>query len=168
MDRRIFNVHTWSFLSMRIHTGDGHTDESAQQFWLEKKKNSQICLVLLTGFEPWVFGSPRVRRSTNWATPSPQWRLNILVSLLHHRSIQIKFKKNIVWPLLLFLSVLTHLPTLYYCTVGYKQFKKTISSKIHEHFPLAWVCVRCCILATSPKTPNVKVNLMRNNELHCQ
>ena len=47
MDYRIFNMWTWSFLSMHIHTGVGHTDKSAQHFWL---KNSQVFLVLLVGF----------------------------------------------------------------------------------------------------------------------
>ena len=32
MDYRIFNVRTWSFLCVHIHTGFGHTDESAQHF----------------------------------------------------------------------------------------------------------------------------------------
>ena len=69
MDYRIFNMRTWSFLCMRTHTGVGHTDnESAPHFYSEKL--SQIFLVLLTGFKPWVFGS-RVWRFTNWATLSP-------------------------------------------------------------------------------------------------
>ena len=37
MDYRIFNVCTWSFLCVRIHTGVWHTDsKSAQHFWLRK------------------------------------------------------------------------------------------------------------------------------------
>ena len=72
MDYRICNMRTWSFLCVSIHTGVGHTDnESAQHF--DSEKLSQIRLVLLTGFEPRVFGS-RVRRSANWTTPSlRQW-----------------------------------------------------------------------------------------------
>ena len=31
MDYRIFNVHTWSFLCMRIHTGVGHTNNESSQ-----------------------------------------------------------------------------------------------------------------------------------------
>ena len=73
IDYRIFNVRTWSFLCVRIyiHTGVGHTadSESAQYFWLGNW-NSPIFLVLLTGFDPSSFGA-WVRRSTNWATPSP-------------------------------------------------------------------------------------------------
>ena len=56
-------VSDHSYACVCIHTGVGHTNsESAQHFWLSK---TQVFLVLLTGFEP------RVRRSTNWATPSP-------------------------------------------------------------------------------------------------
>ena len=55
MDYRIFNVRTWSFVSVRIHTGVGHTDESAQHF--DSEKLSQIFLVLRMGFKPLVFGS---------------------------------------------------------------------------------------------------------------
>ena len=55
---------TWSFLRVRIHTNT----ESAQH--LDSEKLLQLLCVLLTGFEPQVFGS-LVRRSTNWATPSP-------------------------------------------------------------------------------------------------
>ena len=68
MDYKVFNVRTRAFLCIRVHTGVGHTDESAQHFWLETL--SQICLVFLTVFEHRVFGS-QVQRSTNWATPSP-------------------------------------------------------------------------------------------------
>ena len=70
MDYRIFHVCMWSFLCMRMHTGVGHTDsESAQHF--DSEKLSQIFLVLLTGFEPWVIRS-WVRRSANWASLSPR------------------------------------------------------------------------------------------------
>ena len=68
MDYRIFNVCTWSFSRVRIHTRVGHTiNQSAQHFDSENSYN--VFLVLLAGFEPRVFGS-RVRRSTHWATPS--------------------------------------------------------------------------------------------------
>ena len=37
MDYRIFNVHAWSFLCVRVHTGVGQNDsESAPCFWLGK------------------------------------------------------------------------------------------------------------------------------------
>ena len=49
---------------MRINTGVGHTDsESAEHFSTRKCPHIVVC-VLLTGFEPLVFGY-RVRRSTN-------------------------------------------------------------------------------------------------------
>ena len=56
---RNFNVHTWTFVCASIiHMGVGHTDsKSAQPFDLEK----QVFLVLLTGFEPSIFGSPGQR-----------------------------------------------------------------------------------------------------------
>ena len=62
MDYKIFNVR--ALLCMCIHTGVGHTDESAQHY---TRKNSQICLVLRTGFEPLLMESigSRGRRSTN-------------------------------------------------------------------------------------------------------
>ena len=44
MDCRIFNVRTWSFLCVRIHTGIRHTDESAQYFWLEKTLTIVSCV----------------------------------------------------------------------------------------------------------------------------
>ena len=57
VDCRIFNVRTWSFLCVRIHTGIGHTDsESAQHVLLGKTLTNCSC-VLLTGFEPRDFGS---------------------------------------------------------------------------------------------------------------
>ena len=56
MDCRIFNVRTWLFLCVCIHTGVGHTgNESAQHSDLEKL--SQFFLLLRTGFKPLVFGS---------------------------------------------------------------------------------------------------------------
>ena len=71
MDYRMFNVRTWSFLCVRIHAGLG-TPTVSQHTIFDSEKLSQIVLVLLTqtGFEPPVFGY-RVRRCTNWATPSP-------------------------------------------------------------------------------------------------
>ena len=82
MDYWIFKVRTWSILCVRIHMGVGHTDESDQQYWLGK----QIFLVLLTGFEPWVFGS-QVRRSTNWATPPRKSNRHNFISIANQRSI---------------------------------------------------------------------------------
>ena len=73
MDYRIFNVHMWSLLCVHIYTqGLGTLTTSRHIF--DSEKLSQIVLVLPIGFEPQVFGS-LVRRSTNWATPSPemQW-----------------------------------------------------------------------------------------------
>ena len=49
----------------------------ASQHNILTRKNSQISFVLLTGFEPWFFGS-LVRHSTNWASPSPQGRILFL------------------------------------------------------------------------------------------
>ena len=43
-DYRIFSVHMWLFLCVRIHTGVGHTNsESAQHFWLGKARNFFLC-----------------------------------------------------------------------------------------------------------------------------
>ena len=72
MDYRILYMHTWSFICVRLHTwGVGGTPTASQHNIFDSQKLSQIFLVLLTqaGFEPPVFGY-RVRRSTNWATPS--------------------------------------------------------------------------------------------------
>ena len=53
--RRIFNVRTWSFFCVRIHTGVGHTTPTTNQRNIfDLKKPAQICLMLLTGFEPRV------------------------------------------------------------------------------------------------------------------
>ena len=83
MDYRIFNVHKWS-LCVRIHTRVGHTDgESVQQF-LTWKNYHIFFLVLVTGFEPRVFGS-RVWHSTNWATPSPHLTLSLNWGSLERR-----------------------------------------------------------------------------------
>ena len=66
IDYRIFNVRTWLFVCVRVHTGVGHTDcESAHRFWFGKTPTQ-------AGFDPlifWIFGSG-IRRSSNWATPS--------------------------------------------------------------------------------------------------
>ena len=43
MDYRIFNMHTWSFLCVRIHTGVEHTDESAQHFSPKKTHKFFLC-----------------------------------------------------------------------------------------------------------------------------
>ena len=44
MDYKIFNVRTWSFLRVRIHTGVGHTDsESAQHVWLGQTLTNRSC-----------------------------------------------------------------------------------------------------------------------------
>ena len=61
MDYRIFNVRSWSLLC---------TPTMSQHNIFYSEKLSQSCLVLLSVFEPRVFGS-HVRRSTNWGTPSP-------------------------------------------------------------------------------------------------
>ena len=71
MEYRIFNVRTWLCLCERVDTGVvGHSDSESAQL-VDSEKLSNICLVPLTvpGFELRVFGS-RIRRSTNWATPS--------------------------------------------------------------------------------------------------
>ena len=44
MDYRIFNVRTWSFLCVPIHTGVGRTHSVlAQHFWLRKTHNFCVC-----------------------------------------------------------------------------------------------------------------------------
>ena len=50
MDYRIFNVRTWSFLCVRMHTGVEHTDSESAQF-VFIRKTSERFPVLLTGFE---------------------------------------------------------------------------------------------------------------------
>ena len=73
MDHRTFNVCTWSFLCVRIHSGVGHTDnEPAQDFWLWKTLTSQIFLVLLTGFWTWSFwiSSPMLYQLSYPITPT--------------------------------------------------------------------------------------------------
>ena len=65
MDYRIFNLRMWSFVCMCIDTG-GWAHRRVSTTFLTRGKLSQLFLVLLTGFEPWVFGS-RVCCSTNWA-----------------------------------------------------------------------------------------------------
>ena len=49
MHYRIFHVHTWSFLCMRIHGGWAHRRRVSTAFLTQK--NSQIFLVFLMGFE---------------------------------------------------------------------------------------------------------------------
>ena len=72
MDCRIFNVRTWFFFCVRVHTGVGHTySESAQHFWL-RKIHKFFCAPDAGGVrtsEPPIFGS-QSRCSNNWATPS--------------------------------------------------------------------------------------------------
>ena len=68
MDYRIFNVHTWLFLCVRVHTGGLCTPTASQHNVFDSEKLSHIFLVLLTqaGFEPpifWIFGYHRIRRS---------------------------------------------------------------------------------------------------------
>ena len=76
MDYRVFSVRTWSFLCVRIHTGFGHTDsESAQHFRLGKTHFSCAPGGVRTDR---VFES-RVRRTTNWATPSPLMMMAIIL-----------------------------------------------------------------------------------------
>ena len=70
MDYRIFNVHTLIILVcafIYIHRSWAHWHRVRTTFLTQK--NSQIFLVLLTGFKPLAFGS-WVRRSTNSATQS--------------------------------------------------------------------------------------------------
>ena len=44
MDYRSFNVRTWPFLCVHIHTGVGHTDsQSAQHLWLGKTLTNRSC-----------------------------------------------------------------------------------------------------------------------------
>ena len=44
MDYRIFNVRTWSFLRVHIHTRVGHIDsKSAQHFWQGKTHTFFVC-----------------------------------------------------------------------------------------------------------------------------
>ena len=44
MDYRIFNVRTWSFLCVHLHSGVGHTDsESAQHVWLGETLTNFSC-----------------------------------------------------------------------------------------------------------------------------
>ena len=74
MDYSIFNMHIYMIILMRAYTHGRHTDSKSAHFWLRK---TQVFLVLLTGFELQVIES-WVQRSTNWATPSPQF-------LVHHQ-----------------------------------------------------------------------------------
>ena len=43
MDYRIFNVRTWSFLCVRIHTGVGYTDSETTHFWFRKTVTNLSC-----------------------------------------------------------------------------------------------------------------------------
>ena len=42
-DYKIFNGRTWSIVCVHIHTGVGHTDKSAQHFWLRKTVTNFVC-----------------------------------------------------------------------------------------------------------------------------
>ena len=66
---RIFNMRTWLFLCVRVHTGGGigHTDSESVHFWLGKALTIYSVLLTQARFEPPIFGS-RIRRSNNWAT----------------------------------------------------------------------------------------------------
>ena len=61
MDYRIFNVSTWSFVCLRIHTGVEHTDsESAQPLWLGKTITNISCadgVGVWTGPVHWISSS---------------------------------------------------------------------------------------------------------------
>ena len=56
LDYRIFIVRTWSFLCVRVHTGGWAHRQRVSTIYLTRK-NSQMFIVLLTGFEPSSFGS---------------------------------------------------------------------------------------------------------------
>ena len=73
MDYKSFNVRTWPFLCMRIHTGVGHTkNESAQHFWLGKTLTNCSCAP--DGFRtsglsistPTLYDSSHPSPSENW------------------------------------------------------------------------------------------------------
>ena len=57
MDYRIFNLRTWPFVYVRIHTGVGVHREASQRNLLDSEKKIKVFLLLLTGFEPSSFGS---------------------------------------------------------------------------------------------------------------
>ena len=81
---RVFIIHrtlTWAtgyltcvrdlFFYALVYTRGLGTPTASQHNIFYSENLSQLFFVLLTGFEPQVFGS-RVRLSTNWATPSRQ------------------------------------------------------------------------------------------------
>ena len=68
MNYRIFNVCTWSFLCVRIHTGVRHTSwQWVSTTFLTRNNTHTFFIELLMGFRSLDL---RVRRSTNWATLS--------------------------------------------------------------------------------------------------
>ena len=73
MGYSIFNLRTWSFLCVRMHTGVGHTDSDSTQHFRDSKKLSDFS-VLLTRLElsgHWRHRIWSPRRSANGATQSP-------------------------------------------------------------------------------------------------
>ena len=72
--------HAYMIILVRAYTHGGWAHRQWVSTTFLTQKNSQIFLVLLTGFEPRSFGS-RVQRSTNWATPSPHY----IKSFLHYK-----------------------------------------------------------------------------------
>ena len=62
IDHRIFNVRTWSFLCVRIHTRGTPTTSHQDIFYSGRGGMITICLVLLTVFEP---------RVSVWTSTSP-------------------------------------------------------------------------------------------------
>ena len=88
MDYRIFNVCTWSFLCVCIHTGVQQTDSESAHFWLRKTVTNFSCATDGVWTQVTDFIESRDQRSTNWATPSPQTThvlCNLLGTLIFHR-----------------------------------------------------------------------------------
>ena len=55
MDYRIFNVCTWPFLCVCVHTGVGHTDsESAHHFWRGKTHKVFLCSYGIRTLVLWI------------------------------------------------------------------------------------------------------------------
>ena len=55
-DYRTFNMHTWSFLRVSIHTGVGHTLTASHHIFYSENLQKKI-IVPLTGLELWSLGS---------------------------------------------------------------------------------------------------------------
>ena len=84
-DYRIFNLRTWSFLCVRIHTGVGHTDsESAQHFLLRKTHILFLCS-RRDSFVHWIL-SPKLYQLSHPVTPNDMI-FNRIVVLWHLISI---------------------------------------------------------------------------------